>query len=433
MGRGRAGVPDIMVLAGTRPEGVKIAPLVRLLCRDPRFTTTVLDTGQQPDRVDEALAPFGLKADLALTLRRRSGLLAELAAELTTGVESVLVRHRPDAVVVHGDTTTALVGALVAFWNRIPVIHLEAGLRSHDVAQPFPEEANRAMVARCADLHLAPTPTARRNLLAEGVPAHRIVVTGNTVVDALHTLLREGQARPPSWVDPRRRLVVATVHRRENWGTGMAEVLSALARIAVEHSDLDLTLVTHPNPHLAEQVRAGLGHVPHVRLVPPLPYPEMIGLLRAATVVVTDSGGLQEEAASLGVPVVVTRETTERPEIVQHRLGDLVGTDPDRIVEAVADRLDRPDRHPGGLPFGDGQAGRRCVQAIADLLVPTSADRVLAPRTPPSAPVAVRPRRRLDPVTGPRPRPDLPAYPLVEVEPAAHHHGSDEQVDHDAQ
>lgn len=368
MGRGRADAPEIMVLAGTRPEGIKIAPVVRLLCHDPRVTARVVDTGQQPGRVVEALAPFGLRPDDTLTIRRRTGSLAELAAELTTAVDRRLHQHRPDAVLVHGDTTTALIGAQVAFWNQIPVVHLEAGLRSHDRGHPFPEETNRAMVARCVDLHLAPTPTARRNLLAEGLPAHQVVVTGNTVVDALHTLLRHGAAQAPSWVHPQRRLAVATVHRRENWGRGITDILSALAHVATAHPDLDLALVNHPNPKLAAQVHAALGHVRNARLMPPMPYPEMIGLLHAADLVVTDSGGLQEEAASLGVPVVVTRETTERPEILHHGLGELVGTDPARIIDAVTRCLSGPRRTPAGSPFGDGRAAERCVHAIARLL-----------------------------------------------------------------
>ncbi|MGW0507099.1 non-hydrolyzing UDP-N-acetylglucosamine 2-epimerase [Micromonospora sp. NPDC003241] len=368
MGRDRVALRQIMVLAGTRPEGVKIAPVVRLLCHDPRLAVTVVDTGQQPGRVDEALAPFRLHADTTLSVARDTGTLAELAAGLSTAVEGLFSFHRPDAVVVHGDTTTALVGGLVAFWNRIPVIHLEAGLRSHDLTQPFPEEANRAMLARIAALHLAPTTTARDNLLAEGVPADRVVVTGNTVVDAVHTLLREGLARVPSWVDPRRRLIVATAHRRENWGTGISRVLRALTRVTATHSDVELALITHPNPRLAAQVRTGVEGASNVRLLHPLPYPDMIGLLRAARVVVTDSGGLQEEAASLGVPVVVTRAATERPEIVAQRLGDLVGTDPDRIVRAVRDRLDHPTPSTESLAFGDGHAARRCGRAITALL-----------------------------------------------------------------
>ncbi|WKU03371.1 non-hydrolyzing UDP-N-acetylglucosamine 2-epimerase [Micromonospora sp. HUAS LYJ1] len=377
-------VPEIMVLAGTRPEGIKIAPLVRLLCHDPRVAARVVDTGQQPGRVAEALAPFGLRPDDILTVRRRTGRLAELAAELTAAVDGALDRHRPNAVLVHGDTTTALIGAQVAFWSRIPVVHLEAGLRSHDPGHPFPEEVNRVTVARCADLHLAPTPTARRNLLAEGIPEHQVVVTGNTVVDALHTLLRQGIARAPSWVDPQRQLAVATVHRRENWGRGVADILNALARVATTHPDLDLALVNHPNPQLAQQVQAGLGDVRNARLIPPLPYPEMIGLLHAADLVITDSGGLQEEAASLGVPVVVTRETTERPEILHHGLGELVGTCPDRIVEAATRNLTGSTGRPADSPFGDGRAAERCLQAIVRLLGLPGGDTAAATLTHPS-------------------------------------------------
>ncbi|WP_198348217.1 non-hydrolyzing UDP-N-acetylglucosamine 2-epimerase [Plantactinospora sp. KBS50] len=371
---------EIMVLAGTRPEGVKVAPIVRLLCHDPRLTTSVVDSGQQPGRVAEALAPFGLHTDVTLTPTRRTGALAELAAELIQAVDGQLTRRRPDAVVVHGDTTTALVGAVTAFWHRIPVVHLEAGLRSHDVHQPFPEEANRAMIARLASLHLAPTRTARDNLCAEAVPAERVVVTGNTVVDAVQLLLRDGLARTPHWVDPHRHLVVATMHRRENWGAGIARVLDALGDVLTRRPDVELALITHPNPRLAEQVRTRFADAPQVRLLAPVTYPEMIGLLRAARVVVTDSGGLQEEAASLGVPLVVTRAATERPEIIHHRLGDLVGTDPQRIVDAVLRRLDQPAPTAGRLVFGDGHAAERCVRAIGTLLGLPATPHPVSPR-----------------------------------------------------
>ncbi|WBB53674.1 UDP-N-acetylglucosamine 2-epimerase (non-hydrolyzing) [Verrucosispora sp. WMMD573] len=385
MGRDRARPTEVLLLAGTRPEGVKIAPLVRLLCHDPHLRTTVVDSGQQPGRVDEALAPFGLRADTTLALSRRTGSLAELATELTSAVELLLTGRRPDAVVVHGDTTTALVGGLVAFWNRIPVVHLEAGLRSHQPQEPFPEESNRAMLARIATLHLAPTSTARRNLLAEGIPAGRIVMTGNTVVDAVHALLREGLARVPAWIDPRRRLIVATTHRRESWGAGIAQVMQALARVAEARPDIELAVIAHPNPRLAEQARTELPDLPNIRLLAPLPYPDMLGLLRAAHVVVTDSGGLQEEAASLGVPLVVTRTATERPEIIQHQLGDLVGTDPDRIIDAVGRRLAQPAPVRAREVYGDGHAAQRCVRAITTLLsrqatqhVPTPNNRATA-------------------------------------------------------
>lgn len=387
MSRDRADVQEIMVLSGTRPEGVKTAPLVRALCLDPRFTATVVDTGQQPGRVSEALAPFGLKPDVALWLDRRTGSLSELAAALITRVDELLVQRRPAAVVVQGDTTTALVGGLVAFWHRVPVVHLEAGLRTWNLDQPFPEEANRAMLARCAALHLAPTAQARQNLVDEGVCPDDIVVTGNTVVDALHTLLRSGLAQPPAWLNPERRTVVATMHRRENWGVGIRDAVTGMARIAQHCPDIHLVVVAHPNPKLRDEIARGLAHVPNAQLIPPLSYPEMIGLLNASSLVITDSGGLQEEAATLGVPVVVTRETTERPEAVRCGVGVLVGTDPDRIVDAATSLLSPPAAHPSRLPlrhqnspFGDGRASERSVTAIAELLGSRPQAPAVAPR-----------------------------------------------------
>ncbi|WP_329108803.1 UDP-N-acetylglucosamine 2-epimerase (non-hydrolyzing) [Micromonospora sp. NBC_01699] len=360
--------PEVMILIGTRPEGVKTAPLVRQLRLDTRFTTTVVDTGQHPDRVGEALAPFGLTAGVTLEPVRQAGSLAELAAALITATDAVLAEHRPAAVVVQGDTLTALVGGLVAFWHRIPVVHLEAGLRTHDLDRPFPEEANRAMLARLAALHLAPTAIARRHLLDEGIPDDRIVVTGNTVVDALHHLLDHRLAQPPDWLDPTRRLVVATLHRRENWGGGVFGVCAGLRFLARRFPDVQLVMVTHPNPTLGAEITAQLGRTPGIRLTPPLTYPEMIGLLSVADLVITDSGGLQEEAGTLGVPVLVTRDTTERPEILDSGFGTLVGTDPERIVAAATRQLTTPPTADHCSPFGDGQASTRAVSAIAALL-----------------------------------------------------------------
>ncbi|MFK3980696.1 non-hydrolyzing UDP-N-acetylglucosamine 2-epimerase [Micromonospora sp. NPDC050397] len=377
---------DVLVLVGTRPEGVKTAPLVRQLRLDDRFTATVVDTGQHPGRVGEALAPFDLAADVTLAPVRQAGSLAELAAALITATDAVLAEHRPAAVVVQGDTLTALVGGLVAFWHHLPVVHLEAGLRTHDLDRPFPEEANRAMLARFAALHLAPTPTAHRQLLDEGVPDARIVLTGNTVVDALHHLLDHGLARPPGWLDPTRRVVVATLHRRENWGGGVFGVCAGLRHLARRHPEAQIVMVTHPNPTLGAEVTAQLGRTPGVRLTPPLPYAEMIGLLSVADLVITDSGGLQEEAGTLGVPVLVTRDTTERPEILSSGYGTLVGTDPERIVVAAAHELSGRSLAERTSPFGDGQASVRAVAAMADLLaLPTTA------AEPPRLPVPVTP------------------------------------------
>jgi UDP-N-acetylglucosamine 2-epimerase (non-hydrolysing) len=361
-------LPEVMVLAGTRPEGIKLAPLVSQLRRDLDARIVLVDSGQQPGRVGEALAPFGLTCDVELELTRSTGSLPELAAALTTQTDRVLIRHRPAAVVVQGDTLTAFIGALVAFWHRRRVVHLEAGLRTHDLGQPFPEEANRAMLARFASLHLAPTATAQAHLIAEGVPADRIVLTGNTVVDALYQLLDSGRADPPLWIDQRRRVLLATAHRRENWGDGLVGICGALRRIAAAYPDLQVVMVAHPNPAVAAMLSSLLDSARGVRITPPLPYPRLVGLLAMASLVVTDSGGLQEEAASLGVPLLVTRDTTERPEALAGGTGRLVGTDPDVIVAAAHEALGRIRPPWRESPFGDGRAARRGSDAIARLL-----------------------------------------------------------------
>lgn len=359
---------EVLILAGTRPEGVKTAPLIRRLLDDPRFTVRVADTGQQPGRVAEALAPFGLHPEVSLRPQRHTGSLAELAAALITGIDDLVTHHRPAAVVVQGDTTTALAGGTVAFWRRVPVVHLEAGLRTNDLDRPFPEEANRAMLARIAALHLAPTPAARANLIGEGIPSDAIVVTGNTVVDALQDLVERGTAQPPAWVDPGRKLVVATVHRRENWGHGVTATLDGLSRLARRCPEVQIVMVAHPNPQVSAAVTTGLAGIANARVTPPLPYPQMIGLLRVADLIVTDSGGLQEEAATLGVPLLVTRDTTERPEALTAGRGELVGTDPERLVSAGLRYLALGRTATVGSPFGDGKASERSVAAMAGLL-----------------------------------------------------------------
>ncbi|MFG1883351.1 non-hydrolyzing UDP-N-acetylglucosamine 2-epimerase [Micromonospora sp. NPDC049102] len=364
----RSTTREVLILAGTRPEGVKTAPLIRRLLDDPRFTVRVADTGQQPGRVAEALLPFGLRPEVSLRPQRRTGSLAELAAALITGVDDLLAHHRPAAVVVQGDTTTALAGGAAAFWRRTPIVHLEAGLRTNDLDRPFPEEANRAMIARIAALHLAPTEEARANLLSEGIASEGIAVTGNTVVDALEDLIERGAARPPAWVDPTRKLVVATAHRRENWGQGVAATIDGLRRLARQRPDVQVVMVAHPNPRLSAEVSAGLAGIANARVTPPLAYPQMVGLLRMADLVVTDSGGLQEEAATLGVPLLVTRDTTERPEALAAGRGELVGTDPELLLSAGLRHLATARVPAVGSPFGDGRAAERCVAAMARLL-----------------------------------------------------------------
>ncbi|GIG88497.1 non-hydrolyzing UDP-N-acetylglucosamine 2-epimerase [Plantactinospora endophytica] len=387
--------PEIVLLAGTRPEGIKLAPLALELGRDGRFTTTLIDSGQQPDQVAETLAPFGLAPDEVLIPVRRDGSLAELAVALLSAVDAALGRRNPAAVVVQGDTLTALAGGLVAFWRGIPVVHLEAGLRTHNLREPFPEEANRALLARIADLHLAPTDTARRHLLAEGVAAERIVLTGNTVVDALDHLVDHDLARPPDWLDHGRPVVVATMHRRENWGQGVRDICAGLVKLGEVRPDAQVIVVLHPNPALGAEIRTALTGVPSVRVLPALPYPEMIGLLLVADVVLTDSGGIQEEAVTIGAPVLVTRDRTERPEVLAAGRGRLVGTRPERIAQAVVEHLRSEPVPTMSSPFGDGRSATRAVAALADLLIPVS-------RPEPSAA-----------------RADLPATTGVEVDPVA--------------
>jgi UDP-N-acetylglucosamine 2-epimerase (non-hydrolysing) len=368
---------DLMVLAGTRPEGIKVAPLISSVTDagrpgnrlGNRLGTWLVDTGQQPGRVAEAVAPFGLKPDVEVALHRPTGSLPELAAGLTTALDEILTERRPAAVVVQGDTMTALIGGLVAFWHRIPVVHLEAGLRTRDNDRPFPEEVNRAMLARFTSLHLAPTDAARRHLLDEQVPAETIHVIGNTVVDAVRHLIDSGQATPPEWLDRSRPMIVTTIHRRENWGAGVAGVAAALTTLAHERPDVQIVVVTHPNPALSASVRDALRGAPAVRVLPSLPYEQMLGLLSAADVVITDSGGLQEEAATLGLPVVVTREQTERPEALVPGYGQLVGTDPAKILASTLAFLDTELPPHGFSPFGDGHSGPRAAAAIADFLL----------------------------------------------------------------
>ncbi|MDG4786354.1 UDP-N-acetylglucosamine 2-epimerase (non-hydrolyzing) [Micromonospora sp. WMMD1102] len=362
--------PEIILLAGTRPEGVKLAPLVMALRQDDRFTAALVDAGQHPAQVTDALAPFGLAPDEVLFPVRRDGSLAELAAALIAAVDAALARRDPAAVVVQGDTLTALIGGLVAYWRGIPLVHLEAGLRTHNPGEPFPEEANRTMLARLAELHLAPTETARRNLVAEGVPAPRVVVTGNTVVDALDHLVENDLARPPAWLEGNRPVVVATMHRRENWGQRIRDVCTGLVRVNEARPDVQLVVVLHPNPVLAADITAALSGRPAVRLVPAMSYPEMIGLLLVADVVLTDSGGIQEEAATIGAPLLVTRDRTERPEALADGRGRLVGTNPDDIADAVVAQLRREPKPALPSPFGDGRAASRAVPAIAGLLSP---------------------------------------------------------------
>jgi UDP-N-acetylglucosamine 2-epimerase (non-hydrolysing) len=341
--------------------------------------------------VHQALRPFGLRPDVELSLERRTGSQAELVSAVLPALDELIVRRRPAAVVVQGDTSTTLAGALAAFWRQVPVAHLEAGLRSGDLAAPYPEEGSRQMVARVAALHLAPTLAAARALRAESVPCRRIVVTGNTVVDAVqHIAGIDLPAEDPvvaaverRTAAPGTRLMLVTAHRRESWGEPLDRVLAAVRAVVERHPDLVTLLPVHPNPAVAAQVRAVLGGHPRVAVTGPLDYPDLVRVLRAADLVLTDSGGIQEEAPSFGTPVLVLRDVTERREAVDAGCAWLVGTSPARIA-AEAERLLRArHRIPAGRnPYGDGRASARVVAELARLLTPLPA--------PPSTTIAVQ-------------------------------------------
>jgi len=374
-------VPPIRILFvfGTRPEAIKLAPLYRELAQRREFDCKLCVTGQHRELLAQVLELFELDPDWNLDVMRPDQDLAELTAAVLTGVSRVLDCWRPDRVIVQGDTTSTLTGALAAFYRRIPVAHVEAGLRTGDLAAPWPEEANRVLVGRIADVHFAPTPRARDNLLREGVAAERIMVTGNTGIDALlwvaDRLDRDAalRSRVATVLAPgfaarlaERRLILMTGHRRESFAGGLEQIARAMRRIA-SRPDVAIVFPVHPNPNVHRAIEALRGH-DNVLLIDPVDYPELVYLLRLCHFVVTDSGGIQEEAPSFGKPVLVTRAATERPEAMEQGLARLVGSDEQQLDEAMRALLDDPARYRRmsrvANPYGDGRASGR----IADWL-----------------------------------------------------------------
>jgi UDP-N-acetylglucosamine 2-epimerase (non-hydrolysing) len=368
--------PEVHVIAGTRPEAIKVAPVAARIRERGRLRAVLVASGQHPTMATQALSAFGLRPDVALPLHRSTGSQPELLAALVQRLDAHLAAHDPAVVVVQGDTTTTLAGALAAFWRRLPVVHLEAGLRTGDLSAPFPEEANRRMVSQVASVHLAPTAEAVANLLHEGVPPHQVLLTGNTVVDAvLDMAVRHADC---AFTDPRiaeatiGRLVLVTAHRRESWGEPLDGVLKAVRAILAAYPDVWAVVPSHPNPEVRAQVEYGLAGVPRAVVTDPLPYADLASLLARAYLVLTDSGGIQEEAPSFGVPVLVLRETTERLESVRAGCARLVGTEPAVVSAEAARLLDDPARRTAmtaaGNPYGDGHAADRTEQAVASLL-----------------------------------------------------------------
>jgi UDP-N-acetylglucosamine 2-epimerase (non-hydrolysing) len=358
-----AGQPPLRIacILGTRPEAIKLAPVIQGLRARPSVDCAIVSTGQHRELLDGALADFGLRPDHDLALMRPGQTLTRVTAGALVGLEPWLAAERPDWIVVQGDTTSALAGALAGFYAGIPVAHVEAGLRTHDPHAPWPEEMNRGLIGRLASLHFAPTETARANLLREGVPPGTIRVTGNTGIDALLAVC--GRSPPPA----REEMILVTGHRRESFDGGLARTAGALARLA-RRPGLRLVVALHLNPRAEAPLRAALGAEGRVCLLPPQDYTAFVELMRRARLIVTDSGGVQEEAPSLGVPVLVTRDETDRPEAVEAGTVRLVGTDGAGLLAAAEELLDDPAAHARMArthnPYGDGRAAPRIVEAL---------------------------------------------------------------------
>jgi UDP-N-acetylglucosamine 2-epimerase (non-hydrolysing) len=361
-----------MVVYGTRPEAIKLAPVIRAIGASSRLRPVVTLTGQHRTIVDQVNSMFGIRPDHNLDVIRPRQSLHGLTARVLERLGPALQQERPDAVVVQGDTTSAFAGALAAFYEHVPVVHVEAGLRTGDLYSPFPEEANRRLTGQIATLHLAPTPVSEGNLLRDGISSRRVMVTGNTVIDALLWTVQQhvpyGDPALEAIDSTDAPILLVTAHRRESWGQRMRGVASAVARLARKHPDLIVVLPLHPNPVVREALLPALRGLDNVMLVEPLAYGAFARLLQRSTIVLTDSGGVQEEAPSLGKPVLVMRDTTERPEAVSAGTARLVGTDPERVYSAVDQLLTVPRAYETMAnavnPYGDGRAAQRTTKAI---------------------------------------------------------------------
>ena len=367
----------ILLVFGTRPEAIKMAPLVKTLQAQSAFDVRVCVTAQHRHMLDQVLNLFDIQPDFDLNLMKPGQDLYDITSGVLLGLKSVLTQWRPDAVLVHGDTSTTFAASLAAFYQRIPVGHVEAGLRTGNLYSPWPEEANRKLTSALAHWHFAPTATSRKNLLKEGVAPETIHVTGNTVIDALlqvrekivtNASLRHQFEKDFSFLDPAKRLVLVTGHRRENFGQGFEQICQALAHIANSHADVQVVYPVHLNPQVQEPVRRLLGGVENVHLIEPLDYLPFVYLMDRSTLILTDSGGIQEEAPSLGKPVLVMRDTTERPEAVEAGTVRLVGTDANEIATQAGILLSNADAYAAMAfahnPYGDGFACERIAQAL---------------------------------------------------------------------
>ena len=367
----------VLTVFGTRPEAIKMAPLVHALAKDPHFEAKVCVTAQHREMLDQVLNLFSIVPDYDLNIMSPGQGLTEITCRILQGLKPVLESFKPDVVLVHGDTTTTAAASLAAFYQRIPVGHVEAGLRTGDLYSPWPEEANRTLTGHLAMYHFAPTENSRQNLLRENLPDSRIFVTGNTVIDALfwvrdrvmndEALRTELSERYP-FLSNDKKVILVTGHRRESFGQGFEKICHALAEIAATNPDVQIVYPVHLNPNVSEPVNRILGHIDNVMLIDPQDYLPFVWLMNHAWLILTDSGGIQEEAPALGKPVLVMRETTERPEAVDAGTVRLVGTDSRRIVDEVTRLLRDEDEYQrmsrAHNPYGDGRACERILLAL---------------------------------------------------------------------
>lgn len=369
----------ILIVFGTRPEGIKMAPLVHKMRSDTRFDTVVCSTGQHKEMLDQVMQIFDITPDINLSIMSHGQTLDEVTARILIKMTEVLESIKPDLVLVHGDTTTAMAAALSSFYKGTPVGHVEAGLRTFDLSAPFPEEFNRQVVTKVSSLHFAPTETSRANLIAEGVDIAKVAVTGNTVIDALFWMIEKNEQSSSAlkdyflanlgWCVLDRKFVLITGHRRENFGDGFLSICSAIAAVAKKYPDIAFVYPVHLNPKVREPVNAILGGIANVYLISPLEYKEFVFLLSHCHFVLTDSGGIQEEAPSLGKPVLVMRDVTERPEAVEAGTVKLVGSSESVLIKNISSLLDDETAYTemsrAHNPYGDGRACDRIIAFVA--------------------------------------------------------------------
>jgi UDP-N-acetylglucosamine 2-epimerase (non-hydrolysing) len=362
-------VKKIICVVGTRPEAIKMAPVILALKKESMFDVRVLATAQHRQLLDQVLDFFGIQPDIDLNIMRPNQSLTSLTARLLLELDEVLLAEKPDVVLVQGDTTTVMAMALACFYHHIPIGHVEAGLRTWDMRNPFPEEANRVIATRLACWHFAPTDSSRQNLLREGILEHDIIVTGNTVIDAL-LMTAEKELELGIDIDPSKRLVLITSHRRENFGEPFRNICRALQTLAGRNLDVQFLYPVHPNPNVKEVAHEMLGQCPNIHLCAPLDYAPFVAAMKRSYLIISDSGGVQEEAPALGKPVLVLRDETERPEAVDQGVVKLVGPNYDRIVEETQRLLDDESAYQamarGVSPYGDGHGAERIVKVLRE-------------------------------------------------------------------